>query len=140
MKTILSAIAVVAIAGSVMACAGPQTSRSGQIHAIKIEKEPEPAELVVNIGDEVRWVNHRSLPVRVELIIGDPRELLSCARGFTNFVGIKRAYAEIDANESAAACFSRVGAVKYNVRMESALPGGKAITSGTVQVGDPTRR
>ncbi len=133
------AMAVVALSVSLVACAGPQTTRSGEIHTIKIEKEPEPADIVVNIGDEVRWVNHRSLPVRLDLV-ADAQDTLSCERGFSNFLGMKRESATIAPNESVAACFSKVGVVKYNLRMESALPGGKAITSGTVQVGDPTKR
>lgn len=140
MKKMLTALAAVVVAGSLIACAGPQTSRSGEIHTVNIEKEPAPADLVVNVGDEVRWVNHRTLPVRLDLVIGDPRETLSCERGFSNFVGMTRDSAEIAPNESVAACFKKVGVVKYNIRMESALPGGKAITSGTVQVGDPTKR
>ena len=134
------AMVAVALSVSIVACAGPQTSRSGQIHTVKVEEAPQPADLVVNVGDEVRWVNHRTLPVRLDLVTGDPRETLSCERGFSNFFGMKRDFAEIAPNESAAACFSKVGVVKYNLRMESALPGGKTITAGTVQVGDPTKR
>ena len=134
------AIAAVMLSVSAVACAGPQTTRSGEIHTVKIEEEAHPADLVVNVGDEVRWVNHRALPVRVDLVVGDVGEQLSCQRGFSNFMGMKRDSAEIGANQSVSACFTQVGVVKYNVRMESALPGGKAITSGTVQVGDPTKR
>lgn len=133
------ALVGVALSLSMAACAGPQTSRSGEIHTVKIEAEPHPADLIVNIGDEVRWVNHRTLPVRLDLV-GDVHDGLSCERGFSNFIGMKRESAVIDPNGSAAACFSKVGVIKYNLRMESALPGGKAITSGTVQVGDPARR
>lgn len=38
----LMAMAVVAVAGSLVACAGPQTSRSGEIHTVNIEREPMP--------------------------------------------------------------------------------------------------
>lgn len=130
---------VMVVAGSLMACAGPQTTRSGEIHTIKIEKGPEPAQAVVNVGDEVRWENHRSLPVRVDLV-GEVQDTLSCERGFSNFLGVKRDSATVAPNESVAACFSRVGVIKYNLRMDSALPGGHEISSGTVQVGDPTKR
>ncbi len=133
------ALAIVALSVSLMACAGPQTSRSGEIHTVKIELEPEPADVVVNIGDEVRWINVRTLPVRLDLV-GDAHKTFSCQRGFSNFLGMKREYAVIDPNESVAACFSKVGVIKYNLRMESALPGGRAIKSGSVQVGDPTKR
>lgn len=139
MRKLLVAVAVVVAAGSLMACAGPQTTRSGDIQTVKIEREPEPDQLVVNVGDEVRWVNHRSLPVRLELV-GEMHDTLSCERGFSNFLGMKREFAVIAPNESAAACFSNVWVIKYNLRMDSALPGGKVISSGTVQVGDPGRR
>lgn len=122
-----------------MACAGPKTSRSGEIHTVNIEAEPHPVDLVVNVGDEVRWVNHRSLPVRLDLV-GDVHETLSCERGFSNFLGMKSESTTIEPNGSVAACFSKVGVIKYNLRMDSALPGGKQITSGTVQIGDPTKR
>lgn len=140
MKRMLTALTAVVVAGSLVACAGPQTSRSGDIHTVDIENEVQPADLVVNIGDEVRWANHRSLPVRLDLAVRNPRETLSCERGFSNFIGMKRDSAEIAPNESASACFSKVGVVKYNLCMESALPGVKTITSGTVRVGDLSRR
>lgn len=130
---------LVVLSVSLVACAGPQTTRSGDIHTINIEVEPHPADLVVNVGDEVRWVNHRTLPVRLDLVT-DVHENLSCERGFSNFLGMKSEHATIKPNESVAACFSKVGVIKYNLRMDSALPGGKAITSGTVQVGDPKNR
>ncbi len=122
-----------------IACTGPSMSRSGDIHTVNVEAEPHPADLVVNVGDEVRWVNHRSLSVRVDLV-GDVHEALSCERGFSNFLGMKSESATIKPNESVAACFSKVGVIKYNLRMDSAMPGGRTITSGTVQVGDPTKR
>ena len=140
MKQFIVMAAVMATAGSLGACAGPQTTRSGVVHTVKIEKEAHPADLVVNVGDEVRWVNDRTMPVRVDLVVGDVDGQLSCQRGFSNFMGMKRDSAEIGANQSVSACFTQVGVVKYNVRMESALPGGKTITSGTVQVGNPGRR
>ncbi|MEX5213934.1 MAG: hypothetical protein NW703_07185 [Nitrospiraceae bacterium] len=122
------------------ACAGPKTTRSGEIQTVNIEKEPVPSDLVVNVGDEVRWENHRAWPVRLGLVTGNLRETLSCERGFSNFLGMKRDSAEIGPNESVSTCFSKVGVIKYNLRMESALPGGKTITSGTVQVRDPVKR
>jgi plastocyanin len=121
------------------ACSGPHTSRSGEIHTVHIEDEPQPAELVVNVGDEVRWVNHRAQPVRLDLV-GDVHDGLSCERGFSNLLGSKTEQANIKPNKSVAACFSKIGVIRYNLRMDSALPGGQSITSGTIQVGDPSRR
>jgi hypothetical protein len=43
--------------------------------------------------------------------------------------------ATIKANESASLCFTKAGVLSYNIRMESALPGGKTIVSGVVRIG-----
>jgi plastocyanin len=121
------------------ACAGLKTSRSGEIHTVNIETEPHPADMTVNVGDEVRWVNHRSMPVYLELV-GDVHDSLSCERGFSNFLGMKSESVKIKPDNSVSACFSSVGLIKYNLRMEAAVPGGKQIASGTVQVGNPKNR
>ena len=31
------------------------------IHEVKFEKTLEPSDLTVHVGDEIRWVNHRTL-------------------------------------------------------------------------------
>ena len=41
----------------------PQTSRTAVIHDVKFEATLAPADLTVHVGDEIRWVNHRTLPV-----------------------------------------------------------------------------
>lgn len=117
------------------ACAHPPTSRSGAVHDIRIIEGPEPADLVVNLGDEVRFVNARTLPVRVDLV-NVKHEDLSCERGFSNIVGTVQESATIKPNDSAAVCFAKAGVVNYNLRMESALPGGEKIASGVVRIGN----
>ncbi len=37
----------------------PQTTRTGDIHDIKIEEALSNVNLNVKIGDEIRWVNYR---------------------------------------------------------------------------------
>ena len=128
---LLGLLAVLLLA---VACAGPQTTRTGTVQDIKIAEGAEPPELTVNPGDEVRWINVRTLPLRVDLVGVKPEDL-ACERGFSNFFGMIQESATINPNESASACFVKAGAVKYNLRMESALPGGKSIVPGVIQVG-----
>ncbi len=109
-------------------------SRSGDIHEVKIEEGLSPEVLRVGIGDEIRWVNHRAWPVRIDFLDDDLREL-SCQRGFTNWLGLRRESAVLKGNESASLCFAKSGVVGYNVRMDSPLPGGKQIVKGEVRVG-----
>ena len=117
------------------ACAGvPATTRSGDIHDVKIEEGLTPGQLMVHAGDEVRWVNHRTMPVRIDLV-GGTWDAISCQRGFTNWLGLKKQSVTLGANETASVCFSKGGTYLYNVRMDSALPGGRQITQGEVTVG-----
>ncbi len=119
---------------SVAGCAHPPTSRSGVVHDIRVAEGPEPADLVVNPGDEVRWVNSRTLPLRIDLV-NVKAEDMSCERGFSNLFGVVRESATIKPNESASVCFTKPGVVNYNLRMESALPGGKNIVPGVIRIG-----
>lgn len=88
-----------------MPCAAPQTS---------------PVDLIVNTGDEIRWVKQRTLPVQLDLV-GDVQDEMSCERGFSNFIEMKRESAVTDPNDSVAAFFSGVGVITNRLRMGSAF-------------------
>jgi hypothetical protein len=130
----MAVASVVTIALLAAACSYPHTTRTGAVHDIRVAEGPEPADLVVDPSDEVRWVNGRTLPIRVDLV-GIESDGLSCERGFSNLFGMLAESATIKPNESASACFTKSGVVKYNLRMQSALPGGKVISSGIVRIG-----
>jgi len=119
---------------SACAMSTPATTRSGEIHDVKIEEGLEPATLTAGIGDEIRWVNHRRLPVRIDFL-GGALDEISCQRGFTNWIGMKKESATLGVNESVSLCFAKATVIDYNVRMDSALPGGKQIVRGEVRVG-----
>lgn len=127
----IGAFAIVLLAA---ACAGPTTTRSGVVHDIRITEGPAPADLIVNPGDEVRWVNARTLPLRVDLVNVKSDEL-SCERRFSNVFGVIRESATVEPNGTASACFVKAGVVNYNLRMDSALPGGQVVVPGIVRVG-----
>ena len=132
-KLFVLMMTLVAVA-SAGACAGPTTTRTGAVHDIKIAEGPEPADLIVNPGDEVRWVNARTLPVRVDLV-NVKSDDVSCERGFSNLFGAIQESATIKPNETVSACFTKSGVVNYNLRMESALPGGKVVVPGVIRIG-----
>lgn len=115
----------------------PQTTRTGEIHDVKVEEGLAPAIIDVRIGDEVRWVNHRTLPVQIDFIDKN-LDGVSCHRGFTNWIGMKTESSTVGPSKSVSVCFSKTGVIPYNVRMESALPGGKQIVKGEIRVGDPS--
>lgn len=114
----------------------PQTTRTGEIRDVTVEEGLAPATINVRIGDEVRWVNHRTLPVQIDFIEKD-LDGVSCHRGFTNWIGMKTESTTVGPSKTASVCFSKTGVIPYNVRMESALPGGKQIVKGEIRVGNP---
>ena len=65
MKYLAVVTAVLAIAGcaAMVGTAGiADRSRTGTIHDVQFEERMTPANLHVRHGDEVRWVNRRSMP------------------------------------------------------------------------------
>ena len=113
----------------------PQTTRSGEVYDVKIEEALTPAILTVGIGDEVRWVNHRTRPVRIDFL-DETLDEVSCQRGFTNWMGMQKEATTVAVNESVSLCFAKAAVIDYNVRMDSALPGGKQIVRGEIRVGN----
>ena len=114
----------------------PQATRTAVIHNIKFEEHMTPADLTIHVGDEVRWVNYRTLPVMID-IPGLNAEMLSCESGFSGMFGGVQEAAKLGANEGANLCFKSVIVISYNGRMRSAAPGGMQIEPGTIRVVAP---
>jgi plastocyanin len=133
---LISLAAVVLLA---TACAStPTNSRTGVVKEITIVEAPNPANLFVNPGDEVKWVNKRGDYVRVDLLETRTADL-TCNKGFYEYLGsfgATREFVDLEPNATASACFPEAtGTVDYTVRMESAMPGGKKVVPGKLTVG-----
>lgn len=131
-------IGAVLLVTSVGCASVPATSRTGTIHEVSMAESLTPVNLSVRPGDEVRWVNKRSLPVTVEFLEGALGDV-SCEEGFSqralsNVRGLRQDSTTIDPNGSASLCFTSIGEVSYNARMESAQAGGQTIEAGTIRV------
>ena len=67
----------------VLGCQGmPTVTRTGDVKDIIIGDNLTSGEITVNPGDEVRWVNKRTAPVRVILIDPVSDKQLSCKNNF----------------------------------------------------------
>ena len=135
-RQLLCFIAAVSIAWG---CTMPQTSRTASIHDVRIDDSISPDNLLVQPGDEVRWINLRKQPVRVDIPTLKSEDL-ACSRGFTNLFGVLKETAELGPNETASLCFKKPAVINYNVRSETALAGGRLIFPGVVKVGTPLNR
>jgi len=111
----------------------PANTRTGKTYDIVITEEgAQPRDLVVEIGDEVRFRNERIKPAYV-FFFRDFNDELSCQRGFTLFWGTEEE-AKIAPGESASLCFNRPGTVGYKVQFEVTDFGGIGGTPGEITV------
>ena len=112
----------------------PTVTRTGDVKDIIIGDKLSAAEVSVNPGDEVRWINKRMAPVQIVFL--DPRlnEKLSCKNNLGGWMS-RPDTARLKTNETASACFRDVGQIRYTVRMESTLTTGEINVPGVIQVG-----
>ena len=119
-----------------------RTTRTGQIHDVKIGDTISPKEVHVKPGDEIRWINMRNGNVRV-VFIEPLRDRVACA---DNFPGSSDKFAspyarefetKLSANQVASLCISQPGTYTYTTRMESTSPGGEIAETAMVMVDQP---
>jgi len=119
----------------VLGCqAVPSVTRTGDVKDIIIGDDLSSREIAVNTGDEVRWINKRTQPVRVIFLDAVLDKQLSCKNNVGGWMTPSDT-ARLDKNETASACFRDPGYFRYIVRMESALTTGDINIQGVIKVG-----
>ena len=125
----------VALVFFVLGCQGtPTVTRSGDVKDIIVGDNLTSGEVAVSPGDEVRWVNKRTAPVRIVFLDPMSDKQLSCKNNFGGLMTPSDT-AKLATNESASVCFRDPGYYRYTVRMESARTTGELNVSGVVKVG-----
>jgi plastocyanin len=125
----------VALVLFVLGCqATPTVTRSGDVKDIIIGDNLASGEVAVSPGDEVRWVNKRTAPVRIVFLDPVSDKQLSCRNNFGGLM-TPNDTAKLATNETASVCFRDPGYFRYTVRMESARTTGELNVSGVVKVG-----
>jgi plastocyanin len=112
----------------------PTVTRSGDVKDIIVGDNLSPGEIVVSPGDEVRWVNKRTGPVRIVFLSPVSNKDLSCKNNFGGLMTPSNT-AKLATNETASACFRDPGHFRYTVRMETADLTGERNVSGVIKVG-----
>ncbi|HMF84932.1 MAG TPA: hypothetical protein VK598_01120, partial [Nitrospiraceae bacterium] len=112
----------------------PTVTRSGDLKDIIIGDNLTASDISVSPGDEVRWVNKRTAPVRIVFLDLVSDKQFSCKNNFGGVLTPSNT-AKLATNETASACFQDPGYYRYTVRMESALTTGELNVPGVVKVG-----
>ena len=119
----------------VLGCqAVPTVTRTGDVKDIIIGDDLSSREIAVNTGDEVRWINKRTQPVRVIFLDAVLDKQLSCKNNVGGWMTPSDT-AKLGKNETASACFRDPGYFRYIVRMESGLTTGDINIQGVIKVG-----
>jgi hypothetical protein len=115
----------------------PDGSRTGRVNNIVITEELSQQEVTVRPGDEVRWINKRSAPVRV-LFLEPIEDRLSCKTGFGRWFQETRV-ALLASDDTASACFRTTGIIRYAVTMKNADPWEEVDETGVVRIEEGSR-
>jgi plastocyanin len=101
----------------------PTATRTGDVKNIILKDDVGAQEIVVNTGDEIRWINDQTR--FVQIVFTDPRldQELSCKNNIGGILTPSNT-ARMAPNETASICFRYPGLFRYIVRMETGLTFG----------------
>ena len=119
----------------VLGCqAVPTVTRTGDVKDIIIGDDLSSREIAINTGDEVRWINKRTQPVRVVFLDPLSDKQFSCKNNVGGWMTPSDT-AQLGKNETASVCFRDPGYFRYIVRMGSAMTTGDINVQGVIKVG-----
>ena len=137
----ISLISLFLAATLVAACSTSPTqmrsTQTGRIADVRIGDSLNPKEIEVRHGDEVRFVNARSAPIKVEFV-ESLKDSIACQNGFVTSrfseEGRNINITTIKPDKYASLCFLSPGVYHYTARMESPVAGGEKNLAGQVRV------
>ena len=114
----------------------PEASRTAKVQEVHVGlTDVAPAEASVNVGDELRFINDRTDPLRIVLI--DAGKSIACQRGFSGSVDQQ---ADINPGGSASFCFEKAGTAKYMVRSKPhGMVDGEKVVSAEIHIREDSK-
>ena len=132
MKQIIAGLCAIAACAGV-ACSNVSPSRTGTVvRTVEISDVVNPTMLYAGIGDEVRWTNLRTNPVRIGFLSMRALEKLGCEQGVRDVFGQLMDFVTIPSGGSISLCFLGTGDLLYNVWFDAENP--KGVISQTLKV------
>lgn len=132
--------------GAVVFCAcaacghGHEMSAPSIVRTVEITDVVNPMVLYAKAGEEVRWQNLRTNPVRLGFLgIPAPNDL-GCKKGVTNILGDINDLVTITPGNWVSLCPTHSGALQYNIWFDAENPKGAISPTATVEVDAGGRR
>lgn len=105
-----------------------------QVRIVEVTDEVTPSVLYAAPGEEVRWTNLRSNPIRLGFLTMRLLDEVGCDHGIKTLFGQMSDLVTIPPGESVSLCFVRRGDLKYNVWLEPDNPRGLITPTATIRV------
>ena len=112
----------------------PVTRDPASVHTVQISEVVTPNVLYAAPGEEVRWTNLRSNPIRLGFLSMRLLDDVGCDHGVRTLWGAMSDLVTIPPGESVSICFVRRGDLKYNVWLEPDNPRGPITPTATIRV------
>jgi hypothetical protein len=106
---------------------------TGTVRYVEILDEVKPPTLYARVGDEIRWVNLQSSPVRIGILNGGWHGHVACEKGFKTF-GPMEDWVEIPPQEYVSLCFGKAATVQYNEWLDTQNMKGSMTPTATIRV------
>ncbi len=111
----------------------PKPPEEATVRYIQIREDALPRDLYASVGDEVRWQNLTSTPVRLGLLGTQVLDRATCQQGFSRF-GSLDDFVTIQPRGYVSLCFSLPGIVRYNVWLDADNPRGPMTPTGRIHL------
>ncbi|MBX9693778.1 MAG: hypothetical protein K2Z81_15420 [Cyanobacteria bacterium] len=127
--------AYLVLVGIVTGCSHPSVPDiKAQVRIVEVTDEVTPSVLYAAPGEEVRWTNLRSNPIRLGFLTMRLLDEVGCDHGIKTLFGQMSDLVTIPPGESVSLCFVRRGDLKYNVWLEPDNPRGPITPTATIRV------
>ena len=134
MTRIATSLCLTISMGLAAACGHAPTQAARTVRTVEISNQVSPHVMYASPGDEVRWMNARSTPVRVGFLSLRLVEDHQCQKGIVDFFGQVNDLVTIAPGESISLCFNRTGDLRYNVWFDADDPKGGISPTLTISV------
>lgn len=112
----------------------PVPQRPATVRTIQISDWVTPNAVYAKSGEEIRWQNLRTNPVRVGFLGRRLLDELGCKKGVTTLLGEVNDLITIAPGKSVSLCPTRSGVLQYNVWFDAENPRGAISPTATVHV------
>jgi hypothetical protein len=112
----------------------PSPGEKRTVRTVEISHQVNPDVMYASTGEEVRWTNARSNPVRVGFLNVRLLENPHCQRGIVDVFGQVNDHITIDPGASISLCPAKTGDLQYNVWFDPEDPRGAISPTLTIRI------